>query len=161
MEKYRKMEKQSLLYFLSQIKDTRKDKGKRYPLPSLLCMLIIAQLNGCKAIKSAARFLKQHEDLFTDLFGLEHGVMACSQINTVLKGLDFDSVNRAIWAWTTLHHPLDAVVALSGDGKALRSTVTDSQNNKQNYMSLVSFVDQASGLAYVCAKVEQKKKVVD
>lgn len=46
---------------------------------------------------------------------------------------------------------------ISIDGKSIRSTLTDSFGNKQNFASIVSWFSQESGLVLALEKLENKK----
>jgi hypothetical protein len=54
------MEPKSIVYFLAQVEDSRKAKGKRPEQVSLLLVVILAMPCGKTSLKSIARFGKAH-----------------------------------------------------------------------------------------------------
>ena len=98
----------------------------------------MGMLSGFHAYQELAKFLKANEGEFTELFGLKHGVPGYTQIRTILRDLNYASLYSAFHAWSMHHVRLEPGDWLSGDGKALNSTVADCHSSKQNYVAMVS-----------------------
>lgn len=59
--------------------------------------------------------------------------------------------------WTSNYVPLKKGEAVSGDGKALVSTVTNAHSEHQNFQAIVSLFCQQSGLVYAVEEYKNKK----
>jgi DDE_Tnp_1-associated len=160
------MTRQPLYYYLSQIPDFRIKKGQRHKLADILSMLIMAVLSGRKSKKSISRFLNKNNAVLTTLFGLKHGTPSYGTLHSILAGVKIADFNAALFAWTNAHYPIAASLCLSGDGKALRSTVTNVQDKTQQFIQMVSLYDSVANLVYFSAILDTKKdyeadKIVD
>jgi hypothetical protein len=151
------MEDYSLLYFLSQVPETRKKKGHRHPLHAVIGMLIMSIQSGSTSFKSFSRFVTRHSATLVPLFDLKHGTPCYATLRTIVKGIDFEELNKAMFLWCNHHAPLESADWFSADGKALRSTVTDGQTINQTFITLVSIYSHSSGLVYSATKQDSKK----
>ena len=110
----------SLLGRLQTLPDPRRRQGRRYPLPALLSLLILAALHGETSLRGMWLWSRQHWDtLWWPLgFGSPH-VPALTTLWNLLGALDADAVDRIVNAWLSdlLGHPVGGVRA---DGKVLR-----------------------------------------
>ena len=134
----------SLTNYLSEITDSRRLQGTRYPLVSFLSIIIIGYIGGHYSGKSLSRYFKNNEEDLVDLFGFRHGVPGSTRINTFLSGLDFNQLNDVFYKWVSQFNNVNEWISI--DGKALRHTVTDCQNSKQNFLTMVGAFAQHSGL---------------
>jgi predicted transposase YbfD/YdcC len=147
----------SLYNYLSQIPDFRRTKSRRHPLTAVLSMLIMATLSGQVGLRSMARFVLRHQSAFSAFFGLRHGVPCYATLRTILRGVSFEELNTALFNWTHYHYPLESEEWQSLDGKALNSTITDSQDSNQQYLSLINLYGHKHGLIYSSEKMDSKK----
>ena len=148
----------SLHEALSKVADHRQRGGLRHPLGSFLTMITMGMLSGFHAYQELAKFLKANEGEFTELFGLKHGVPGYTQIRTILRDLNYASLYSAFHAWSMHHVRLEPGDWLSGDGKALNSTVADCHSSKQNYVAMVSLFAQKTGATLAVERYESGKK---
>lgn len=134
----------SLSNYLKEVTDNRRLQGTRYPLVSFLSIIIIGYLGGHYSGKSLSRYFKNNEKDLVDLFGFHHGVPGSTRINTFIKSLDFNQLNEVFFKWITQVQNANEWVSI--DGKALRHTVTNCQDSKQNFLTMVGAFAQQSGL---------------
>lgn len=122
----------SLFEMFGQVKDTRKSIGLRHQLQEFLTIVTLSIMSGYNSLQSMATFFKSNEETLIELFNLKHGTPSYTQTRTILKDLDYDSLYEAFEEWIISHSPIEKDDWVSGDGKALRSTLEDSQGGKQS-----------------------------
>lgn len=132
----------------AELPDPRRPEGRRIQLQQLLALVVIANLCGHHGYRPVARFCQIHHQLLSRQLQLQHGVPSYVTFRAVLTKLPepvlIDCFNR--WADT-----LDALEAgdwLSGDGKALASTLTHMQDAKQDFQLMVSLWSHRTGLVH-------------
>lgn len=123
----------SLLSAFTAVKDPRDPHGRRFPLPALLSLIVIALLSGCKNPTQIYNFAKAHRGLLPKLgfrppvnprLKESRGVVRTPNEDTityVLGRLDPDAFVGAFAAWVNVvigPKPVSAAV----DGKALCAT---------------------------------------
>ena len=143
--------------YLSTIKDCRRGQGQRYPLVPTLMMIIMSVLSAATGYREMAAFMKRHESALSSSFGLKHGVPSHVSIRAILLGIGFVNINRGFLNWMrgVLETPEEQWV--SGDGKALRSTLRDAGNSKQTFVQLVSIFSHNSRLVLAQKATEHSK----
>ena len=146
-----------LSYFLNQVKDYRRKQGQRFPLPSFLTMVILSNMSGFHSLNALARFFDNNSEYFCHIFKLNHGVPGYTQIRTILKQLDFESLNYAFYNWASQFVDQDDEW-LSFDGKGLNSTYTNHGTSQQNFHAMVSAFVQKTGISLSSKQYENKKE---
>lgn len=135
----------SLLDCFSEIADPRRAEGLRTSLPQLLSMVTLSAMAGHTGYRPVATFCDANSDVLQEALCLKHGVPSHVTFREVLQRLPHDQLIAAFHKWTSdFEVPTDEPV--SGDGKALASTVRDSQNSGQNFQAVVSLFSQQQGL---------------
>lgn len=147
----------TLVEYLAQVPDFRRREGRRYPLPTLLVMIIMAILSGQYGYREIARFLKANRDELVAHLGLKRKRMPSHvTIRTVLMKLDFEALNKAFEHWAQTHLQVASGDWISVDAKAIGSTVTDYDNAYQDFVSLVSAFAQEQGTVLAMARYHNK-----
>ncbi len=112
----------SLLGRLRTLPDPRRRQGRRYPLASLLGLLILAALHGESSLRGMWLWARNHwHELWWPLgFGSPH-FPALTTIWNLLGALDADAVDQRVsdWLGELLGQPAGG---LSADGKVLRGS---------------------------------------
>lgn len=135
----------SLLDHLADVPDPRRAQGRRYPLPQLLAMTLMAMLAGHYGYRAIERFLRDNaEQLRQHLDWPREHMPSNVTLRAVLQALDFDALTAAFRAWACLHLPDDELLAI--DAKAIRSTLTDYATAHQDFACLVSAYGARSGI---------------
>jgi DDE_Tnp_1-associated len=147
----------NLLDFLSKLKDPRRRQGVRYPLDSFVCFIILAILSGHQGLHGFTRFCKSNEEELTSVFSLPHGVPCYSTVRTLLKHVDLESLCKNFAAWMKGYLPADSEIWIALDGKALCSTVKNSNEHLQNFVYMVSSFAHHTGLVYQIATFQSSK----
>jgi hypothetical protein len=128
----------SLYEIFGEVEDVRQASGLRHTLQPFLTMTTLSIMSGYHSLQGIATFFDSNKEAFIELFKLKHGVPKYTQIRTILKEIDYDNLCEVFQRWTKYHTPIVKGDWVSRDGKALRSTVRDGQNTKQNYVAMVS-----------------------
>lgn len=141
---------------LQGIKDKRRKQGQRYPLSSFLEMIVLAGMSGYFGINSIGRFVKYNSDYFITRYGLLHGAPSQTGIYNFLKDLDYNELNRVLEKW--MRGQLKGEdVWVSIDGKALGSTVTNANDSKQDFKSIISMFCSSNNLVMTTKGYTSKK----
>lgn len=133
---------------LLEVKDPRRREGLRIDLGQMFCMIIVANICGYIGGRPAARFAKAYSSTFTKMLNLRHAVPSHVTFSELLNRTDQKQLVAAFNKWSSLFVPIKKGDAVSGDGKALGSTVMDSHGNGQSFESVVSLFSQQSGLVH-------------
>jgi len=148
----------SLYEVFEGIEDPRRKEGLRTTLPQLLCMIIISNLCGHFGGRPISRFSKLYEATFRKELGLKHRVPSHVIFSDILKRIDSKELIMFFNKWAKDFVPLEKGDLVSGDGKALASTVTDHHENTQNFQAVVSVFCQESGLVRAIGEYQNNKQ---
>ncbi len=147
-----------LVDFLAQVPDWRRAQGKRINLCNLLEMIVLAGLSGRFGIRDTSRFIKSNEKFFIDRYNLQHGIPSQTMLFNSLELIDFKSFNEAIKQWVMQYLPEDTIdFWIAIDGKVLRSTVTDYNNEKHNFIAIVSAFANKLGITIQSTSYQSNK----
>lgn len=141
-----------------EVKDPRRRQGLRYHLDQLFTMTIMANLCGCLGGRPVEKFSKNHEDALTDLLNLKHGIPSHVVFSNIMNRVDENQLINAFNRWTADYVPLKKGELLSGDGKALGSTVEHGTGSGQKFQAVVSIFCQESGLVYAVQQYQNAKE---
>jgi len=146
----------SLYECFEQLEDPRDASGLRNPLPALLCMITMSYLSGFTGYRATANFMKGNKAAFMKMFSLKHPPLGKTQLRTVLQSLDFKSINSVFHQWMKDFVSVEQGEWLSGDGKALGSTIKDAHGNTQEYELMVRLFSQKLGIVTHLATTKSK-----
>ena len=142
---------------LSELKDPRKDKGKRHPLESILALIIIGLMCGHKGYTSIATWARSQPAL-AKMLGFTHKLTpAASTIHNLLKRLDVVDVEKILTKWvnTVLESRPDltgSFDAVAIDGKTMRA----SKKSGATTSHLLSVVSHELGITLTQQEVSDK-----
>ncbi len=114
----------SLYSILARLPDTRKARGKVYPLPALLTMTVAAMLCGCKTLTAVAQWGRDYNHLighlgFTKRRKDRYRSPCFGELSTIYSTLDADAFEGALRQWLQAG---GTGTVLAIDGKRLRGT---------------------------------------
>ena len=130
----------------SNLTDPRRAEGTRTSVEQIFCIVTLSYLCGYTGYRPVAKFSKVHEVLFTEELGLKHGSPSHVTFRDVMKRIDETELITSFNSWASNYVPLEAGDWVSGDGKALGSTVTDAQGKNQDFQAVVSMFCQGTEL---------------
>lgn len=148
--------KMSLYECFKQLEDPRNPSGLRNPLPALLCMITMSYLSGFTGYRPVGNFMKVNQESFIKMFHLKHPPIGKTQLRTVMQTLDFKSINKVFFQWMKSFITIEPGEWLSGDGKALGSTLQDAHGNAQEYELIVRLFSQKLGVVAHSATTKSK-----
>lgn len=148
-----------LIHYLEQIPDCRDRGGLRYPLPLVLLIIIMAIMSGEYGYRGMERFIERHRlTLIKQLSIPKARVPSASVVRRVLLGLDYQEVEKQLNAWLKENVIMPKGEGISGDGKALRNTVSNYAEAEQNFVNVVSLFSHGKGLVLGVKVIENKKR---
>ena len=118
----------SLLEAFEFVPDPRSARGKRHPLTSVLAMLSVAMLCGCRSLYAVIQWGQEHPDEIDELGLAKHGAPSIGMMHNLLKRLDAAGFEAALRNWTaSLAAGLrgsdpDCLEHVAIDGKTLRGS---------------------------------------
>lgn len=143
---------------LSKIQDPRRSVGLRISLEQMLSMIFISNLCGHFGGRAISRFSKLCEPLFKKELNLKHKVPSHVTFSDLINRIDQKELIASFREWTKSYVVLEKGERISGDGKALASTVDNEHKNNQDYQAIVSLFCQESGLIYSLEEYRNKKE---
>src|SRR5579885_2581447 len=94
--------KNSLYEALQGLPDPRRGAGKRYPLPVLICLLLLAKMSGETTLKGATEWVRLRTEPLAASFGLKRKAMPCQMTYTrLLQSLDAQLLMELLSAFFT------------------------------------------------------------
>jgi len=148
-----------LLTILSEeVQDPRRSQGIRTSLPQIFSMIILSNLCGYFGGRPISKFCKTFESTFKEVLELKHEVPSHVIFSDLLNRVDENEIILAFNKWSASYVPLEPGALISGDGKSLRSTVTDGQRSGQRFQAMVSLFCQKSGLVVLIKQYHNSKK---
>jgi len=149
----------NLINYLSKISDFRRKQGLRYPLTMILLITIMSIMAGRCRYREIASFARANQDDLIKFFEIrKNQIPSHVTFREILRNVDFNEVISTFNNWAAQYVILEKDEWLAIDGKALASTVTDSQSSYQNFVSLVSIFSHKRGQVLKAAKLENKKQ---
>lgn len=149
----------SLIHYLEQIPDFRDKSGLRHPLPLVLLIVIMAIMSGEYGYRGMERFIERHRlALIKQLSIPKARVPSASVVRRILLGLDYQEVEKQLNAWLRENIIIPKGEGVSGDGKALKNTVSNYAEAEQNFVNVVSLFSHQKGLVLGVKVMENKKK---
>jgi hypothetical protein len=115
----------SFLGCLAALPDPRRRQGRRYPLATILGLVLMGMLDGRDSLRGGWIWARQHWGLrWRPLGGRSPQLPAYNTVRTLLLTLDPVDVDRRLRPWLErfLDQPLGGV---SADGKVLRGSKRD------------------------------------
>jgi len=148
--------KQSLIEYLSIIRDPRVDRSKEHELIDILVIAICTLLCVGESFHDMEEFGKAKEDWFKKFLTLPHGIPSHDTFNRVFAAIDPDQFLESFLLWTqSIREAIpEEIVAL--DGKALRRAIDKGDHPKY----IVSAWAESNGLVLGQMKVADKSNEI-
>lgn len=149
----------SLIEKLKEVKDFRKNRGKRHELWVVLTVIILALLTGNITYKQINDFRKNQEDDLIKFLGIttKH-LPSYSTIRRVMMQINTAEIQLVFAAMVEKYYWLKSasdVIAI--DGKSLKNTLTNYENKDQNILVVVSAFSQETNLVIKTECFESKQ----
>jgi len=117
-----------LLDLLAEIPDFRQAQGRRHPLSAILALSVAAMLCGYRSYGAIAEWGRNYGTELLRALGFTHDTAPCAAtLNTVLRGLDREAVERVLASWAegvlaATPAPPESLEAIAIDCKTLRGS---------------------------------------
>lgn len=117
---------ESLLSYLAKIKDTRKPRGIRYSLPTVLAIMVLAKLCGEDKPYGIADWAQMRSEWLIEILNLDYKRLPHhSTYRRVLSEIvDGDEFEELVSGYLRCLPPDGQEVVISIDGKTVRGTIT-------------------------------------
>jgi hypothetical protein len=137
----------SIQELLCQIKDTRRDQGRRHSINNILLTVILGTMSGYHGYRAIEDFcIRYNKELRHALGNPKHGVASYSSIRRVMLALDFNVLAEKFHQWIRCRVEIKKGEWLQIDGKGICGTMTDYDTKYQNFVNLVSLFMNRTGL---------------
>jgi predicted transposase YbfD/YdcC len=148
----------SIIDYLKEVPDPRGAQGSRDDLWQILLIIIMGIMSGKHTYRGLERFVERHRRNLIKQLALRQGTApSYSTVRRIMINVDYAKLNSAFNTWAQ-EQPIPRGAAIAGDGKSLRNTVSNADNNKQNFISMVSLFSQEQGVVVATAIMENKKE---
>ena len=137
---------EGLIEQLKTIPDWRRGRTVQYPLWLMLLMSLLGVMSGYSSLRGLEEFRQRHAQEAAELFGLAKAKLPrYSTLRDMADHVDGVAVAQVFLEWAQGNVGVSGGEAISMDGKALGSTVSDPHGQQQNFVTVVSACVQASG----------------
>jgi predicted transposase YbfD/YdcC len=149
----------TLIPFLKKVNDPRQARGKRHPLWLILLLVVLGIMFGHIGYRDIADFGKANQKQIVKIFKIEGARLpSYPTIRRVMMLVNTAELIEVFNEWAGSLTPTSLENEwVSIDGKCLKSTCINSNNNLHNFVSVISFFSQSSGLVLALQKIENKK----
>ncbi len=149
----------SLYEYLRTITDTRQAKGRRYPLASLLLVMILAKLCGEDKPSGICDWVEKRVRLLREMKILKRPQAPCHMtyrrvMRTVIPA---DELDQLLHDYHQQRLKTEQEIILTMDGKTVRGTIPRGETRGTHLLTV--YVPQ-QGLALVQAQVDQKENEI-
>jgi len=166
----------SLYTAFEQVKDGRKDRGNRYPLPLILTLVLLGKMAGETTISGIVDWVKERKWWLkqvlhwpkdfpvnaTDSFALAHcdaQEVAQAIAQVILKARAVEPCEREPGRLAAQYQGKDALIHTAMDGKVLRGTVGHARENQPS-VHLISLYECQSGIVIAQEAVRSKENEI-
>ena len=153
------MEKNNLFNMFCEVEDFRRKQGKMHSLPIILIIATMVTMSGYKGIRPIGDFIKKHEkDLIKILKPKNNKLPSYKTVSRVFINIDFNKLSDIFYNWAIDYVDIKEGEWLSLDGKAIRGTVKNPNNQYQEYVNLVSIFANKKKQVISVGEVAGEKK---
>lgn len=144
-----------LIARLKQVKDFRTSDGQRHPLWLVLLIVLMGTMSGYIGYRGLGDFVSRHHSALIETLKIrKQRLPSYSTIRRVMMGIDFEEFVDLFNKWAAREVEIEKHDWLAIDGKSIRGTVTQSCNQYQNFVSIVSVFSQQKGVVVSLAKLD-------
>ncbi len=148
----------SLIDKLETLTDKRRKEGRRHKISTIVIIAILAMIAQNYSLRSFAEFAKRHKKRLIEVLKIEKGrIPSFTPIRSVLMSIDFNELANIIKEWIIENNLIGDQEWISIDGKCIKSTVTDANDSKQNFISIVTAFMHQCGISILSSKYASKK----
>lgn len=126
-----------LAAYLNQLHDPRDNRGKIYPLGTILSMVVLARLSGQDKPKGIFEWLRHRQQAVVQLYGLKRGRTPClNTIRTILgEVINLTELEKRLTEYLHERYGGQESVLIVIDGKTMRGTIPKGYNQGVHLLS--------------------------
>ena len=149
----------SIIEQIKLVKDFRKNQGKRHELWVVLTIIILAMLTGNVSYREIDNFRKAEENNLIKLLGIPAKKLpSYSTIRRVMIGIKLIDIQSFFQLIVEKYYREKAELDwITIDGKSLKNTLTNQENEQQNMLIMVSWFSQETKLVIKAESFESKQ----
>jgi predicted transposase YbfD/YdcC len=149
----------SLYDYLSKVEDTRKAKGKRYTLISLLILMLLAKLGGEDKPSGMAEWISHRKELWVNYEILKQPKTASHMTyrRVLQKMISPEEFEKLVQAYHQKRMKSEQDIVISVDGKSMRGTIP---YGEQRGVHLLAVYVPKQGLVLAQAEVDKKENEI-
>lgn len=149
----------SLIDALKTIPDRR--TKPRYPQWVILVLVIMGTMSKHYGYRSLSRFVSRHQAALLEIMELPHQRLPCrSTLRNVMIHLDYNALMVTFNGWAASAgalSPSETLQQLATDGKAIKASLSDYSQSYQDFVSIVSMFNVATGQVVALAPMRNKQ----
>lgn len=154
-----KKQKENIYELLGQLRDHRRKEGRRHKLQVVILIMIMGLMSGAKGVRAITRFAKNNKEELVRTLKIESNkVPSRSVFRSVAENLEYEKLAKIFKDWAIKYVPIKENDLINIDGKAIKGTINDSQNEFQNFVSLVTVYANKRKQVLASGKIETKKE---
>ncbi len=129
----------NLYEIFSEIEDFRRPQGRMHSLATILTIITMALMSGYNGIRAIGDFIVKHrKELIKTIKPKKNKLPSRQTIGRVIQNVKFETLTKSFSKWANNYVRIKEKDWVSLDGKVIGGTVTNSQNQFQKYINLVS-----------------------
>ena len=150
---------ESLYDYLLKIKDTRKAKGKRYPLISLLVLMLLAKLGGEDKPSGMAEWICNRKELWVryEILAKPKSASHMTYRRVLKETISPEAFEKLVQAYHRHRLKAEQEMVISIDGKSMRGTIP---YGEQRGVHLLAAYVPGQGLVLAQAEVDKKENEI-
>ena len=153
------MRTKSILFYLSNISDRRREAGRRHPQEIVLTIVLMAIMSGYHGYRAIGDFIDRNRaDLLRYLKPDKGRLPTFYTIRRVLMGIDFEEFSNQFYEWSKQYIDIQPGEWVSIDGKAIAGTVVNQPSAYQDFINLVSIFTSRHKMVLANAQVRNSKE---
>ncbi len=119
----------------------------------------MATMSGAYGYRAIADFVAANKKELSEYLDLKgNQVPSHVTIRTIVMGLNFKELTQNFYEWAKQIVPIEKGEWICGDGKCLKSTVTDYDSDRQDFVNLVSLYCQKQGMVINAMRINNGKE---
>jgi predicted transposase YbfD/YdcC len=148
----------SVIEQLKLVKDFRKNRGKRHELWVVLAIILLAVLMGNVTYQDMAIFRQKQKNKLIELLQIPTNKLpSYSTLRRIMMGVDQEELQLVFQSIVSQYYfKKDELDWIAMDGKSLRNTLTNYENQEQNMLVMVSAFSPETNLVIMAESFESK-----
>ena len=149
----------SLYEYFTQVEDPRDPRGKQYPLPTLLTLIVLAKLGGEDSPSGITDWVLLRKDLLLELQVLGRSKAPCHMTyrRVLQEILSSEELERLLAQYHQQRLQEEQEIVMSLDGKTIRGTI---RRGETQGVHLLAIYVPRQGLVLVQAEVDCKENEI-